>query len=445
MFLILFIVFSLVVSLVAAKCAFRTLINPLFVFVVVTSAQIILYVINLAFFEPLHFQTQLYLFLYLLSGLLGGLTAVSAFNVKRHKLSVRAPTIDKDKLKRSLKFIGLAGLLISILYAYNTLSLLQSNPLAVYESAMDYRNDVMFGDLAEARGKFIPLLALSAINIGCILAPIYWVIMQRATFIVFLPLGASVIYSIVIMGRTHLVESFFLFAFSLAIFGNLYSSIAPQIVPRRIFIKFFVYASLALSLLIFGMTAITGKSEWSSHHPHTLIDGLPFIAQLYDYFTISLSRFNDVSIHDSPEYSLGWSSFRPLMYVLYKIGVFSTYSDTEYLFEDYWLPFYGNVSPAIRFFYEDFGVVGVFVIPYLFMLISCSLQIQLARRFSFGKFAVLISFVLAFFGSTGVWTMWYQHFYLVLLVAFIIQHRLSGPRRFMWKRVSPEWTPQSGK
>lgn len=404
----------------AARFAFKTLINPLFVFVVITSAQIILYVINLAFFEPLHVQTQLYLSLYLFSGLLGGLTAVAAFNNKRHKLCVSALNIDKDKLRKNLRFIGLAGLLVSIIFAYNTLLLLQNNPFAVYESAMDYRNDVMFGDLADARGKFIPLLALTAINVGCILAPIYWVLMQRATFIVFLPLGAVVIYSIVIMGRTHLIDSFFLFAFSLAIFEKLHTPITTQ----RIFFKFILYSSLVLSLLIFGMTEITGKSEWSARYPHTFINDFPFLIQIYDYFTAPLAKFNQIAIHDSPEYSLGWSSFRPLMYLLYKLGIFSNYSDTEYLFEEYRLPFYGNVSPAIRFFYEDFGVIGVFVMPYLFMLISCSLQLQLARKFSFGKFAVLISFVLAFFGSTGVWAMWYQHFYLVLLIAYIIQNRL---------------------
>lgn len=420
MLLILFIIFSVVISSVVAKFAFRTLANPLFVFIVITSAQIVLYVINLAFFEPLHFQTQLYLSLYLFSGLLGGLTAVAAFNNKRHKLCVSALNIDKDKLKKNLRLIGLAGLLVSIIFAYNTLSLLQNNPLAVYESAMDYRNDVMFGDLADARGKFIPLLALSAINAGCILAPIYWVLMQRATFIVFLPLVAVVVYSIVIMGRTHLMDSFFLFAFSLAVFEKLYAPLTT----KRIFFKFLLYSSLVLSLLIFGMTEITGKSEWSARYPHTFINDSPFLIQIYDYFTAPLAKFNQVSIHDSPEYSFGWSSFRPLMYLLYKFGIFSSYSDTEYLFEEYRLPFYGNVSPAIRFFYEDFGVFGVFLIPYLFMLISCSLQFQLARKFSFGKFAVLISFILAFFGNTGVWAMWYQHFYLVLLIAYIIQNRL---------------------
>lgn len=416
----------LAASWLIGKSLCRSVVNPYTVLVSMISLQSGLYIANLAHYEPLSSYAQVMIVFMLLSASVGFLTALMAFQsagVNYNNISMDyVKCINVRGLEVLLKAISLILLILIFVFGYRTLSLIKGNPLGYFASAMEYRNEVMFGELAEARGKYFPLLIQVAYTLSCIFAPIHLIITKRHRYFHSAPLIGAVIYAIIMMSRTHVVDAFFVYLASMWIFGRAISSAyAERIIKHALMILVIFFLAYT-----YFVTDITGKLDWSAKNEHLYIDDSPFLAQMYDYFTISLSKFNDVMERDAPQYSMGWSTFRPMAYLLYKFGILQYYSDTEFLFEDYWLPFYGNVSPAIRFFFEDYGVLGIIIIPYLFMLLSGFVFVANRVSFSPIRHVSLVLLLYCSFASTGVWIFWYQHYYLVIIISgFIGGHILS--------------------
>jgi oligosaccharide repeat unit polymerase len=136
----------------------------------------------------------------------------------------------------------------------------------------------------------------------------------------------------------------------------------------------------------------------------------------YWYLASPTAAFNEFLAAFPGVYSLGEKTFAPFLKWLSRLYLVAPPTVTAYG-EFVWIPYPANAYTYLRNFYEDFGVLGVSLIPYAFGTLLAALEGRARRYFHFLNAYVLLLVPIVF--SFYCYPLLSSQFYLQLLFGFL--------------------------
>lgn len=176
-----------------------------------------------------------------------------------------------------------------------------------------------------------------------------------------------------------------------------------------------------VAVLFVAIDLLLGKS--SAYAQPDRLRGALF--SLYWYLASPLAAFNDFLSTFDGHYHLGEYTLFPFYKWLHRLDLVAA-PQISFYGEMTYLPFMTNVYTYLRNLYEDFGLIGVAVVPYLLGWATCAVRPLAARRFAFLNLCVVLLVLLSF--SFYNYFLMSSQVYLQVALAFLF-FRFDLPTR----------------
>jgi oligosaccharide repeat unit polymerase len=151
------------------------------------------------------------------------------------------------------------------------------------------------------------------------------------------------------------------------------------------------------------------------------------LLSFYWYLASPAAAFNEFLASFPGGYSLGEKTFAPVFKWLYRFHLAAQPTVTAYG-EFVWIPYPANTYTYLRNFYEDFGILGVALVPYTFGALSAAIKNRAGRYFPFLNLYVFLLVPIIF--SFYCYPLLSSQFYLQLLFGFLFfRYALPTPTR----------------
>jgi oligosaccharide repeat unit polymerase len=137
---------------------------------------------------------------------------------------------------------------------------------------------------------------------------------------------------------------------------------------------------------------------------------------LYWYVASPIAALNDFLVHFPGDYTLGERTFAPFFKWLSRFHLIPEHSFSVFG-EFVLIPYPANAYTYLRNFYEDFGLLGVAVVPYGFGCLLAATKELARRHFQFLNLHVLVLVPILF--SFFSYPLLSSQFYLQILFGFI--------------------------
>ena len=303
---------------------------------------------------------------------LGILTVISARSLRGEIYSSRQTIIslpifaDNGKaLKYSVIFFSLIGLFVAIHRWYVLINMFGSIPGVLLHAPRIYVLNVR-GEIKE----FIPYLP-SFIYVGVFLAAIYTAYKGKFSFLSFFPLICVVLKELTYFGRGEMLFSTMEFFFTFFLMRNLLKHDSLQ---RFKFSKINAFAATALllMLLIIAASFVRVARGAMENYPGTspvlkdLQGSMILTPSVYLYVSSDVGVLSKYLELEKENVRFGENSFR----IVYEFLAKLTGTEEPFFFQKmYHIPVWTNTGTYIRELHADYGVTGVFLIPYLLGMI----------------------------------------------------------------------------
>jgi oligosaccharide repeat unit polymerase len=137
----------------------------------------------------------------------------------------------------------------------------------------------------------------------------------------------------------------------------------------------------------------------------------------YWYMSSSVAAFNDFLGNFQGVHTLGERTFPAFFKWLHRFGLIGPHS-LPFLHESIHIPYGVNTYTYLRAFYEDFGLLGVAVVPYVYGGLMAALQAPARRYFPYLNVYILLLVPLLF--SWFHYCLQSSQFYLQILFGFLL-------------------------
>ena len=250
---------------------------------------------------------------------------------------------------------------------------------------------VMYIEASQSQINSIPIvisLASSFMAIGFVLLGVYLFVERRLIKFVYL---AAFLFVTLFIGLTNLSrqEVTVNVLYLLLAYGVMYASSARKS-PRNAVVD--LVLPLASVVLLFAVIdTLLGKSSAYGH-----VDRLRgTLFSFYWYVAAPLAAFNEFLHNFEGSHHYGQYLFWPFYKWLYRFELvpeptFSFYSEMTYL------PFMANVYTYLRNVYEDFGMIGIAVVPYGLGWLTCALRSKAYRSLPFLNLYLILLVLIIF-------------------------------------------------
>ncbi len=142
-----------------------------------------------------------------------------------------------------------------------------------------------------------------------------------------------------------------------------------------------------------------------------------FVFHLYWYLASPLAAFNEFVSTFTGDHLGGQSTFFPLYKWLCRLHL-AHETEVSFYGERALLPYMANTYTYLRNFYEDFGILGVTIIPYLLGWIAAAVRERARRHFQYlNLYLVLLLFILFSFYNFFLIS---NQVYLQILFGFVL-------------------------
>jgi len=307
-----------------------------------------------------------------ISYFLGILTVTSARSLGGKNYSTRQTVIslpifaDEGKaLKYSVIFFSLIGLFVAIHRWYILINMFGSIPSVFLHAPRIYNLNVK-GEIKD----FIPYLP-SFIYVGVFLSAIYTAYRRKFSFLSFFPLFCVVLKELTYFGRGEMLFSTMEFFITFFLMRNLLRRDSLQ---RFKFSKAnaITAATFLFVLLIIAASFVRvarGAKEYYPGASKVLIDlreSMIITPSVYLYVSSDvgvLSKYLELEKEDA---KFGENSFRIVYEFISKI---SNSEEPSFFQKMYHVATWTNTGTYLREIHADYGVVGVFLVPYLLGMI----------------------------------------------------------------------------
>jgi oligosaccharide repeat unit polymerase len=207
-------------------------------------------------------------------------------------------------------------------------------------------------------------------------------------------------------------------------------------------LRIIVPALILVLVLINLIGDFLGKSEKEAYFAvKREILGYPLPSSVLSYqnrLVAPLVALDEAIRDDSGMRLWGVATFYPFSRVLNRlilvIGALVGEHDIEglpvvdYTYDFRLVPTAANTFTYLRYFYEDFGLLGILISPYLLGLITSSLWLGLHFSYSFVRLVTLTFLYNAVFYSFAEWRLWNIYFLFAMLIASILG-RMADKRK----------------
>ena len=201
--------------------------------------------------------------------------------------------------------------------------------------------------------------------VGIFLSGLYSGYKNRITMISFLPIFAVILKQLASFSRAGMLFALFLYgsAFFLYRYKNLYKVNTKKINLKLIFSSISILILFLIAAGIIRSTRGTIESfSGASRKLESFRSGFIITPSLYLYLSSDvgvLSKYLEKNFDNKIEF--GKITFQPIYNILSKFGFVKRVS---YYDKGFFIPMWSNTATYIRYLYHDFGVSGIFIIPY---------------------------------------------------------------------------------
>jgi len=356
------------------------LVNPLFLYLTVWGVATSLYVAGVHTGVFPRYAPQVVWIVLLNTGTftLGYLTSHMLGSLAPDRgdlLASRGVPLTAERFRRSLKIALACGVLALLLCAARILIIsekdqislgqLVSNPALLRGRLVAYVNSGVY----QTRLTTMAISITSSItSLGFVLLGILLYVGRRRSRYVYLSLflGVSLALAVLNLSRKGLAVDLLFLALSYLCAHGLYRQRKTAAVLRNLF------APVAIAAVLFVLIdALLAKSQHFG--AQNRMTGLLF--SIYWYLSAPLAAFGEFLTTRQDGYLMGQSLFLPLYKWLSRFGLAPPSSVALYTSKVY-IPHMVNVYTYLRNIYEDFGIWGIAVVPYLLGWISSALRVR---------------------------------------------------------------------
>lgn len=398
-YLYLFVIYAFTILL--SFYVFKKLINPLFVYGTIWLALLILYELKLLHYYELSTQTWVVIGGAFLSFVIGILTIHVLDQLEDNKVSYSgkrkfSPNILADggvTLRNAIIFFGVIGLLSALQHWKVLLDQYGSIPNILIHLSKIYSMRVA----GEIEGV-IPYINVAS-YISIFLAGIYSAYKSRFTLISFLPFTAFILKGIANVGRQGILYGFLEYFISFFIFKYALSESEKFLTDKkkqRNFNSIVIIATFTILLIVSALFIkdFRGNDEnyiGETRTIKTLKTGGIITPSLYLYLSSHVGVLNKYLIDENEPTRFGENTFQFIYNILSKVNFVS--KQTSYQ-QGYYIPMWSNTGTYLRELYADFGVLGVYIIPYLMGLIVTYFWIRFFRWGSLTDLVIIVHVML---------------------------------------------------
>jgi oligosaccharide repeat unit polymerase len=339
-----------------------------------------------------------------------------------------APPLTRDRLARALKVTLLVGLGILLMEMYR-IAVLASHfntswsYLLTHPSTLRLRL-VMFiaSNVFQTSGMVMVLsLTNSIFSIGFVLLGVFLYTDRTRWKYVYL---AAFLFISLVVGLLHLsryeVTANILYLVLAYCFLHAQESVKSQVSSFKSSYFKLLIPILAVVLLFVAIDLLLRKS--AAYGQANRLQGFAF--HLYWYIASPLAAFNDFLTTFNGAYEWGQNTFFPVYKWLCRFHLVHE-AEIALYGEKVYLPFMANVYTYLRNFYEDFGLLGVVVAPYLLGWATAAVRLRARRHFQFlNLYLVLLMFIL--FSSYNFFLLSNQNYLQVAFGFLFFRYEFGG-------------------
>lgn len=293
---------------------------------------------------------------------------------------------DANLLKLLILVFSIIGLITALLHWYVLINKFGSMANVLIQANIIYRMRVE-GELTEV----VPYLYIVA-YCGTFLGAVYTAYKRKITLLALLPLVAVIIKDIASIGRAGIFLGFLLFVITFFLFH--YALIQQtdkngKHSYRGVIIAFIIIAIIAIGSAT-AVKTIRGTMEsfkTSTSALNKLQSSAIITPSIYLYFSSNVGVFSKYLESEDEEAYFGQNTFLPIYNFLSR---FDVVEHPGFYPKGYMIPMWTNSATYLRELHADFGVIGLFLIPFLLGLLTTYYWFRFYSRGNFFDFIILV-------------------------------------------------------
>jgi oligosaccharide repeat unit polymerase len=335
--------------------------------------------------------------------------------------SVPAPAFDRpaaaETLTAPLRLALAAGMVALALEMYRIMLIARHfettwHHLVIHPDVFRLRLVAFIGDnIFQASGTVMLLSVTNSLfSIGFVLLGVFLHLDRTGRRYVYLCafLGLGLFIGVIRLSRQEMTANalFLVFAYCF-----LYAEPLRRARSRRLWGVWFPAAAVAM---LFGLVDILLQKSGTYDRPNPLQG---FLFQIYWYIASPLAAFNEFVLAFTGDHQWGQNTFFPLYKWLCRLGL-ARQTEVSVYGQMLFIPYATNVYTYLRSFYEDFGILGIAVAPYLLGWATAAVRARAHRDFQFLNLYVILLVVILF--SFFNYFLFSSQIYLQILFGFVL-------------------------
>lgn len=391
------ILITLVISflgIIGGKFLFKQWINHLTLYCTIWGVMIILYEMMLLPYSeiiPLAWFLILTTFLSFLFGILtftSGLNLYSnnQFITTKMPLDIKIFADGGKTVKYTLLFCSGIALFAAVQHWMVLINKFGSIPVALFNANLVRKLNIS----GEVKGV-IPYISNFGI-VAVFFAGIYTAYKGKFSLYAILPFLAVILESLAIAGRVNILFAFMEFSFTFFLFRQLlkHDSLKRYKFSRKnVIIAFTTMIIILVTIMSFvRISRVTQENyEGASKELRQLQGNLFITPSIYLYLSSCVGVLNAYLKSDGEKTKFGENTFILFHYILSDLDLRERPPDLQ---KGYQIPIWTNTGTYIRELDADFGITGVFLVPYLLGLLSTLFWFKFFKHHQMISLALLV-------------------------------------------------------
>ncbi|PIP78399.1 MAG: hypothetical protein COW85_04515 [Ignavibacteria bacterium CG22_combo_CG10-13_8_21_14_all_37_15] len=416
-------------GIVLGKVIFKKWINHLTLYCLIMGGLIFLYELKLLPYVDIIPLAWFFIISTFLSFLFGILTIISTRNLaSQNEIATEKSIIalalfadDGKTVRNAILFFTFIGFFVAFQRWWVLIEMFGSIPAVFINAGVVYRLNVN----REIK-DFIPILP-NFVYVGVFLLGMYNAYKKKFSLLTFLPFISIVIKELTYFGRGEILFALMEFLFSFFLFRYLLNTDTSRkyafskksaIIVSTILIVF-LGASVSLVRVSRGSyeNFVGGSSQLKQLKGNFLIS-----PSIYLYMSCDIGVFSKYLEHDKENTKFGHNSFLVFYDFLSRV---EGEKRPRFYQKGFYIPMWANTGTFMRELHEDFGIAGIFLIPYLIGLFITWLWFKFYERHNLIVFAILVYFYIiigfSFLMMVTRLNQWYFSLGLIILSIPILE------------------------
>jgi len=420
---LLLIIMASFLGIILGKILFKKWVNHLTIYCLIMGGLIFFYELKLLPYVDIVPLAWFFIISTFLSFLFGILTMISGRNIfptdrvaTEKSISTMPLFADGGRvLKYSILFFTLIGFFVAFQRWWVLIHMFGSIPAVLVNAGIVYRLNVN-GEIKD----FIPILP-NFIYVAVFLVGIYTAYKRRFSLLTFLPFISIVIKELTYFGRGEILFALMEFFFSFLLFRHLLNNelsekfkfLKKNAIIASIILVIFLVSSASLIRVTRGSyeNFSGGNSQLKQLKGNFLLS-----PSIYLYLSCDIGVFSKYLEQDRENTKFGQNSFLIGYDFLSKLGILKKPSAFQ---KGYFIPMWANTGTFMRELHADFGIAGLFLVPYVIGLLITWFWFKFYEQKNLIVFAFLVYFYLivgfSFLVMVTRLNQWYISLFLIII------------------------------